>query len=124
MLRDSRHHRVTSAAIPAPFHARHLVALGRLALCKLPAAALDVSVQRCARFAPRLRMPVALVTIDHEKERVSWANTPDDVRAFRLYKADDLRRLVGCDAPGWESRDGVCFPRADAQQQIHGWRLR
>jgi hypothetical protein len=65
-----------------------------------------------------------LATADLQKERSSWANTPDGARAFKLFKAGDLRRLVECDAPGWRPYDGVCIPDRDANGAIHGWRIR
>jgi len=63
-----------------------------------------------------------------EKAAASWANTPAGQRAYELDRLGSLDMLTQCRGNGWttdlQKGRTVCFPNADANDQITGWYIR
>lgn len=69
-----------------------------------------------------------LTHVHNQKIRASWANTPDGILAFQLYKAGFIRELATCSRPGWKTktRNGkpLCVPYQTKNGSIYGWFLK
>ena len=69
-----------------------------------------------------------LTQVHNQKSRASWANTPNGILAYQLYKAGFIRQLATCSGPGWKiiTRDGkpLCLPEATKHGSVYGWFLK
>ncbi|BAJ83171.1 hypothetical protein ACMV_P3_00220 (plasmid) [Acidiphilium multivorum AIU301] len=69
-----------------------------------------------------------LTHIHDQKLRASWANTPDGMLAYQLYKAGFIRELATCSGQGWKikTRGGkpLCLPYQTKNGSIYGWFLK
>lgn len=63
-----------------------------------------------------------------EKAAAAWANTPEGKSAFKFAQMHELDKLMRCKGNSWETekqKDGsiYCFPKADNNGRILGWRI-
>jgi hypothetical protein len=62
-----------------------------------------------------------------EKAAAAWANSADGRRAWAMDRNGSLAVLARCGNPGWkvERKGGrrVCYPHADEDGNVYGWRL-
>ena len=52
-----------------------------------------------------------------------WASTPEGRYGFDLGVQGSLEKLVKCNQPGWEVKDGYCFVKPTKKVIIHGWAI-
>ncbi len=65
----------------------------------------------------------ALLEVQEAKLLLEWAATPDGKQAHRLASVADIDRFSRCTGKGWKKMAGWCYPTADGDNQVHGWRL-
>jgi hypothetical protein len=49
-----------------------------------------------------------------------WSASASGQQAFRLWQAGDMQHLSACDRPGWEIKEGVCYPQS-FEGKVYGW---
>jgi hypothetical protein len=57
------------------------------------------------------------------KARGTWAESSEGLLAYELSQTGSIRVLAMCEGPGWEVRDGKCFPQPLHGQTVYGWRI-
>ena len=54
------------------------------------------------------------------RARTAWADTEEGRAAFELARSGTLRTIVRCEGPGWQLREGKCFPQP-VGGTVYGW---
>ncbi len=56
-------------------------------------------------------------------EMTKWAASKEGREVYQFARQGDLQRLMRCQGDGWQIKNGVCYPFADAKSNVHGWRM-
>lgn len=59
----------------------------------------------------------------NEIASAAWANTSDGKLSQSLAMATRISDLVNCSNAGWQIHNGICYPMADKDGNITGWRI-
>ena len=59
----------------------------------------------------------------NEIAAAAWANTLDGKLAFQLATSTRISDFVNCIGPGWQVKNGICYPFASPDGNVTGWRL-
>ncbi|MBF0515331.1 MAG: hypothetical protein HQK81_14890 [Desulfovibrionaceae bacterium] len=56
-------------------------------------------------------------------EATKWAASDEGKSAYRLARLGELQRFIKCKGDGWKIENGICFPFANAKNEVHGWQV-
>lgn len=58
-----------------------------------------------------------------QKAAVHWANTSQGQWAKWMMQNGIFADIASCRLPGWKKKEGRCFPYADKEGTVYGWRI-
>ena len=56
-------------------------------------------------------------------EMAKWAASKEGKAVYQFATQGELQRFMRCQGDGWQVKNGVCYPFANAKSEVHGWRM-
>ena len=56
-------------------------------------------------------------------ELAKWAASKEGKAVYQFATQGELPRLMRCQGDGWQVKNGICYPFANAKSDVYGWRM-